>query len=174
MEYDRNLLSRIEQAETLEFHGAAWRVTYLGFPPSRANILGARWNPKDVGALYLSTTLECALAEFDYRHRAQPIPPPLDWQSHEFRVDLTRVVDFSNMTQLKKLGLEVERAPEGLAGYGPFQSIGGGAALLHFEAMIVPSLRFKGLNIVVFTANVEAGSASALSLVASRPAIPPS
>jgi len=169
VEHDRELLGRLESAPTTELHGSLWRVTYAGMAPARSNVRGARWNPKDVPALYLSTTLECALAEFEYRHEMQPISPSLGWQSHEFRVELNRVLDLSDPSELDGLNLELDSQPEGLGGYGPFQQIGGGAAFLNFEAMVVPSLRFDGTNVVAFTANIDAAGSSELALIASRP-----
>jgi RES domain-containing protein len=44
------------------------------YPPDAENILGARWNPPGVAAIYTSLTREGALAEAEHQIAIQPHP----------------------------------------------------------------------------------------------------
>lgn len=79
--HDPALLDTLESFETQSYDGQAWRVTFQGQSPLRPNIRGARWNPKDVSALYASTSVECVRAEFQHLVDLQPTRPDLSAMS---------------------------------------------------------------------------------------------
>ena len=70
--HDPQLLDTLESVEPQPYEGQAWRVTFDGQEPLRPNIRGARWNPKDVSALFMSTSAGCVRAEFQHLIDLQP------------------------------------------------------------------------------------------------------
>ena len=168
--YEPSLLDLLETFPTTAHHGQAWRIAFVGQEPLRANIRGARWNPKDVSALYTSLSEECARADFRHILELQPIRPSQPAVEYTLSTRLGRVLDLSGTERLQQLGLDWEHPEDTLEGFKPFQTIGGAVASLGLEGMLVPSMRLVGgVNLVIYADNVEPVSISEVRVMSSRP-----
>ena len=149
--HDPQLLDTLESFEPQPYEGQAWRVTFHGQEPLRPNTRGARWNPKDVSALYMSTSAERVGAEFQHLIDLQPSRPDLTATEYIFKVTLTRVLDLTAPARVRALGLEMDAIEDdSVMGFPPFQRVG-------------------GVNLVVFTDNVQLDGVSEISKVAEQP-----
>jgi RES domain-containing protein len=168
--YEPSLLDLLETFPATAHHGQAWRIAFVGQEPLRANTRGARWNPKDVSALYTSLSAECVRAEFRYILDLQPSRPSQPALEYTLSIKLERVLDLSGAERLQQLGLDWEHPGDTLEGFKPFQTIGGAAASLGFEGMLVPSMRLVGgVNLVIYVDNVESVGVSEVQVISSRP-----
>jgi RES domain-containing protein len=126
-------------------------VAFASQPPLKPNVRGARWNPKDVSALYMSLSEATARSEFAYVLRSQPVPPAVSLASHAINVRLTRTIEL-DANCLIELGIDIIRLPDGITGWTPCQEVGGAVAFLGIEGLIVPSVRHaSGRNLVAYT-----------------------
>jgi RES domain-containing protein len=125
---------------------------FAGTDVLRANIRGARWNPPDVETIYGSLSPTTATAEVDYLISRQPVPIRKTRVTHELTVTLRSVVDFRDLSPLRRLDI----APEMVLGadLSTPQLIGEAAAWLQCTGLLVPSARDKGVNIVIFVSNM--------------------
>ena len=156
MIYDRDLLTALElEAPTTSFTAHVWRATIASQLPLRPNVRGARWNPAGTDCLYTSETSACASAELRNLIFMQPISPRGPFVLNELDVKLVRVVDLRNKSLLSRLGADIDHLPEDESGHVPCQIIGGAAAFLGFEAMLVPSLRCDGASLTVFMSRLR-------------------
>ena len=125
---------------------------FAGTDVLRANIRGARWNPPDVETIYGSLSPTTATAEVDYLISRQPVPIRKTRITHRLAIALRRVVDFRDLSPLRRLDI----APETVLGgdLSTPQLIGEAAAWLQSGGLLVPSARDKGANIVIFVSNM--------------------
>ena len=141
-------------AETLarlpegQYEGDVWKHTLPGQPPTTANTRGARWNPPEAPAVYVAMERGTALAEGQYLVALQPQPIRGIRHIHRGTVKLSRVLDLRDRATLQALGLSDAE----LRSYDhtACQRVGGTAEWLGIEALIVPSARFDGANLVIF------------------------
>lgn len=157
MLYEEALLNALEDRGSIAFSGAVFRYTFAGQPPLRPNVRGARWNPPDVAALYMSLEEQTARAEIDYLVASQPIPPSAGLLLARIEVTLERVVDLRDPVILEaSFRLDLASLPDDLSGYPPCQEVGGAAAFLGRSGVLVPSMRRSGAtNLVIFTTNLR-------------------
>src|SRR5688572_21088384 len=105
-QYALHLLDALEEYASGPYKRTVWRITFEGQEPTRPNVRGARWNPKDVSALYTSLTIECARAEFGHLLELQPRRPSLAANEYQIEVRLTNVIDLSAPDRLAQLDIE--------------------------------------------------------------------
>jgi RES domain-containing protein len=150
---DAAISARLAEFEASPWSGDVWRHTFAQNPPDRRNVYGARWNPRDVEALYVSLDRATAVAEGDYLVESQPLRPVAKRVIHKLRVSLASVVDLSLPGRLAALGID----DAALVGddYSMCQSVGAAAAFLHLDGIIVPSVRSPGHNIVILFAGPQ-------------------
>jgi RES domain-containing protein len=150
-EPDPALLDRLSKLEPHAWVGTVWRHTLADNPPDKTNTRGARWNPPGVEALYTSLQRSTALAEGDYLLAIQPLPPTTKRTVHRLDVELRSVLDLTDRTLLASLRVD----EEALAGddHSRCQAVGGAAAFLHADGIIVPSARDPGHNLVILFEN---------------------
>ena len=119
----------------------------------------------------MSTSAECVRAEFQHLIDLQPSRPDLSATEYTFNVRLTRVLDVTDPTRLHDLDLDMNALDDdSIMGFPPFQRIGRAANFLGFEGLLVPSLRLAGgVNLVIFTDNVQFNGVSELSKAAEQP-----
>jgi RES domain-containing protein len=166
--YDRDLLKALElEAPTTALSAHVWRATIGSQPALRPNVRGARWNPPGTDCLYTSETADCASAELRNLVSVQPITPKGPYFLNEVEVKLDRVVDVRNKSLLARLGVDIDHLPDDESGHVPCQVIGGAAAFLGFEAMLVPSLRCDGASLAVFMSRLRIDLGSLVSLLRS-------
>ena len=134
----------------------AFRHMFGSYPPDRENTSGARWNPAGVAAIYASLTREGALAEAEYQLAVQPIRPRARRSIYELAVELSSVLDLTDRMLLAGLGVDEYglRAEDMLA----CREVGGAAASLSCDGILVPSARSEAINLVIFAANLGDGT----------------
>jgi RES domain-containing protein len=167
--YREELLEQIASSPSSSYDGSAWRITFPGNEPTRPNIRGARWNPPDVSALYTALTLECAQAEFRHLLSLQPVQPRRGRVESHLTVRLAKVLDLSSFDAVARLGVDLRSLDDTLASHLPCQEIGGAVAFLNYEGLLIPSMRAEGgINLVIYTDNIEAGGISDIVIVETR------
>jgi len=146
--HDPELLNAIEAlgAETLD-HVTVWRHMFNDHPPERPNTSGARWNPPGLAAIYTSEKRDTAIAEGQHAIDSQPLRPKARRYVYELHVSAHKVLRVHE-TDIRALGL----IPEDLTStdFTACQRVGAHAAFLEYDALIVPSARADGSNIVIF------------------------
>ena len=148
MPYDRTLLEKIGRAKAIPWEGEVFRHMLGNLPPERENIRGARWYPQHVPAIYTSLARGVSVAEADYHLSLQPVRPRARRVLYKIGVSLENVVDLSSFADIEALG--VSRATFESTDYSSSQPVGGGAAHLGHDGMLVPSARGDGVNLVLF------------------------
>lgn len=154
MVHDPALLDELERIQAVSYRGTAWRHMFNGLDPQWPNTRGARWNPPVTAALYLSLESDTAVAEADHSLDIQPVrPKPRSRQLYEVEIALVRVLDLRAEGVLERLGVD----DDALRGHPPHacQAVGGAAAWLACDGLIVPSARSAGANLVAFVDRMD-------------------
>jgi RES domain-containing protein len=147
------IAARLAEFEVGPWSGDTWRHTFADNPPERRNVRGARWNPPDIEALYVSLDRATAIAEGNYLIAAQPLQPRATRTVHRLHISLGSVVDLTDRAKLSSLGVDDDAlASDDLTAC---QAVGAAAAFLHLDGIIVPSARSPGHNIVILFANPD-------------------
>lgn len=122
-------------------------------PPELSNTRGARWNPAGLAAIYTSQERDTAIAEGQHAIDSQPLRPKARRYVYELRVSAHKVLRITD-ADLSVLGLD-----EGALNSPDFttcQRVAAHAAFLEYDALIVPSTRADGTNIVIFVNELAA------------------
>jgi hypothetical protein len=153
--HDRATLDALESLESEPIEKTVWRVVRRGRDPLRGAVANGRWNAVgEFEVLYTSLEPEGALAEVGYRLSLEPVWPSLiEHGIHTLKVKADRALRFENLQQLEKLGVDSRRF--GSFEYSVTQAIAAAAYFLEFDALIVPSARFSGPNLVIFLDRVQ-------------------
>ena len=147
------IAARLAEFEANEWSGEVWRHTFANNPPERRNVRGARWNPPDLEALYVSLDRATAIAEADHLIAAQPLRPRATRTVHRLRISLGAVVDLTDPARLSSLG--VDGSALASDDFVACQAVGAAAAFLRLDGIIVPSARSPGHNIVILFTGSE-------------------
>lgn len=145
---DPRVADRLVRLPESPFAGEVWKHTMPGQKPDQANTKGARWNPPDVPALYFALDRATAEAEGDYLASVQPQPIRGVREVHRIEIALRRVVDLSDAQILQELGVSDSALRSN--DHSICRSLGGTAEWFGYDAIIVPSARHAGRNLVVF------------------------
>jgi len=167
------LLDAIEAETPVGFSGQVWRVVTDGFEPLRPSRAGGRWDDGSFDVLYTSASRDGALAEsWFHAAKGQPIiPSKIAKRLYQIKADLHRVLDLSSKGKLASFGVNMaaygrlsymQRVEE----YPALQQIGEVAFFHEYQAVIVPSARWPGSNVVIITEHVALAQ---LEIVASEP-----
>lgn len=154
MIHDPALLDELEKLVTQHFSGRAWRHMFNGLDHQLPNTRGARWNPPGTAAIYLSLESATAVAEADHALSAQPVRPrPKSRELYEVEIELERVLDLRGEGVLERLRV----GSNALRGHPPneCQAVGGAAAWLDRDGLLVPSARAPGSNLVAFVDHMD-------------------
>jgi len=144
------LLELLRESAHGPWEGQVHRHMFAGYPPDRENTGGARWNPAGIPAIYTSLERATSMAEAEYHLSLQPIRPRVRRTMYVIRVELENSIQLA-MEDLELLGLQAGML--GSFDLGPCQRIGGAVASLGCDAMLVPSARTQGSNLVIYPAN---------------------
>ena len=155
------LLDAIEAETPTRFSGQVWRVVTDGFDPLRPSRAGGRWDDGSFDVLYTSESRDGALAEsWFHAAKGQPIiPSKVAKRLYQIEAELHRVLDLSSNGKLASLGVNmaaygrlsyIQRVEE----YPALQQIGEVAFFHEYQAVIVPSARWPGTNVVIMTEHV--------------------
>jgi len=130
-----------------------WRHMFNDNPPGLSNTRGARWNPPGLAAIYASEERETALAEGQHLIDSQPLRPRARRYLYKLRVSASKALRIRT-SDLASLGLSEEnlRSPD----FEPCQRVAAHAAFLGYDALIVPSARADGTNVVMFVNELDA------------------
>jgi RES domain-containing protein len=122
---------------------------FAKFSPERENTAGARWNPKEVPAIYASLSRDGVLAEADHQIAQEPLRPKVRRTIYAVRVDLSKVLDITSDEVLNAVGLSVEALSE--MDHAECQHVGGAAEYLGHDGLLVPNVRLHGsTNLVIY------------------------
>jgi RES domain len=148
--HDRAILDALEGLESEVLEATVWRVVRKGRDPLRGAVANGRWNAVgEFEVLYTSLSPEGALAEVGYRLSIEPVwPSRIEHQIHTLKVRADHALTFESLNQLQGLGVNIERFEN--FDYAATQAIAAAAHFLEFDALIVPSARYKGSNVVAF------------------------
>jgi RES domain-containing protein len=147
--YPIRLLDQLESIEGKPWEGIVWRHMFGDTPPNRENVSGARWNPRDVPAIYTSFERSVAIAEGDYLISIQPVRPSARRVLHTVKVRLHSVVDLCDRELLADLGVGQEEL--GATDHTACRQVGGAVEWLGHDGLLVPSARSPGTNLVIYT-----------------------
>ena len=152
--HDPNLLDAIESlgAETLD-DVVVWRHMFNDNPPELSNTRGARWNPPGLAAIYTSADRDTAIAEGQHAIDSQPLRPKARRYVYELRVSASNALRITE-AEFPALGLDPDDLES--ADFTSCQRIAAHAAFLDYDALIVPSARANGSNIVIFVNELPA------------------
>ena len=152
---DLSLLDALDGCPREEFDGTAWRIVREGRDPLLGSASGARWDPGTFDVLYTALAREGALAEIHFHLSRQPVfPSKIRFHLYELLVRTEGLLRLPDMKALERLGIDREKYADLL--YARTQEIGDAAQFLGFAGMIVPSARWSGLNLVLFTDRLDA------------------
>jgi RES domain-containing protein len=145
--YDPTLLDALEGLPAAAWQGRVWRHMFNDYTPDRVNTSGARWNPPGVGAIYTALERSTALAEGQHAIDVQPRRTYAKRVMYEVQVAVADVVDLTTAAALAAVGL----TPDDLQADVPnaCQRVGGAAAWLERDGLLVPSARADGANLVI-------------------------
>jgi RES domain-containing protein len=154
---DNALLDTLEQFEQSPFNGIVWRSVRQGRDPLDCSRAGGRWDDRSFDVLYTSETRECAVEERRFHlYRGQPVlPSKIHLEMFELRVELSSVVTFETLDDLKAVGMH----PRGFGGasysdreseYPRPQEIAEACFFLGADGIFVPSARHPSSNLIVF------------------------
>jgi RES domain-containing protein len=152
--HDPALLDAIESLGTEQLDDVTvWRHMFNDNPPELSNTRGARWNPPGLAAIYTSLARDTAIAEGQHAMDSQPLRPRARRYVYELRVSAKRALRI-NMSDLQALGLN----PDDLESldFTACQRIAAHASFLEYDALIVPSARADGTNLVIFVNELPA------------------
>lgn len=155
--HDPNLLDAIERLGTESLENATvWRHMFNDYPPELPNTRGARWNPPGIAAIYTSESRETAVAEGQHAIDSQPLRPRARRYVYELRLSAQKVLRIG-FDELDRVGLSSADLSD--PDFTACQRVGAHAAFLEYDAIIVPSARADGANIVIFVNELAADAA---------------
>jgi RES domain-containing protein len=127
------------------------------YPPDKVNQVGARWNPKEVGAIYFSLDKQTALAEGNYviSSTGLPLRPGTRRCIYEVELQLQAVIHLP-VEELER-GLSIRKRDLLSDDWTLSQTIGDVIDYLEFDGLIVPSARSDGKNLVIYHQQLELG-----------------
>jgi len=125
-------------------------------PPELSNTRGARWNPPGLAAIYTSDERGTAVAEGQHAIDSQPLRPKAQRYVYELRVSATKVLRITE-SDLEVLGLDHEDLNS--TDFTACQRVAAHAAFLEYDALIVPSARANGSNVVILVNELAADAA---------------
>jgi RES domain-containing protein len=146
--YPADIIDRLQEVEAVGWVGVVFRYMLAGLPPDRENSRGARWNPPETRAIYVSLDRETMLAEANFYIGQQPRAPKVKRTLYRIGVELSSVIDLSEWARLSAFG--IDRKSFASVGYEQFQMIGGSAEWLGHDGLLVPSARSNGTNLVIY------------------------
>jgi RES domain len=157
--HDRDLLDALEVLGSEPFSGPAWRTTWATRDPLVGSTAGGRWHPENsFEALYTSTEPDGSLAEVYFHLSRGPVFSSAHVRLHRLRVEARRTLRL-NMEKLGSLGVEAATYPA--MDYTRTRQIGAAAHFLEFDGVLVPSPRWRCLNLVLFLDRLDPDSLAA-------------
>jgi RES domain-containing protein len=155
---DLDLLDAIDRLPRERFEDEVWRVVRDGRDPLQSSRAKGRWSDGTFDVLYTALQRDGAISEIFALLSAQPVfPSGIAWRAHRLRVTTSGALRIADMSGLADLGIDVASFRE--RDYERSQEIAEAAHFLGFDGLLVPSARWRGLNLVVFADRIEEGGA---------------
>jgi RES domain-containing protein len=148
MPFDPPLLDALDASTIESIEGIVWRQVLSPTSVSRANQRGGRWNELGLETLYTSLDPDTAAAEIGALLAAQPVPITRQRLTYPIRVGLSKVADLRPTPWVAPFAYEFD-----LEDPTACQLIGAAAAWLGLSGLVVPSVRTRGSNLIVFVSN---------------------
>lgn len=148
--FDPHLLDALEAGTVETVQGTVWRQILEPTSVLRPNQRGARWNPAGTEALYCSLDPGTTAAEIDHLISVQPVPITRQRTTHSIDVVISRVVDLRPIPWADVFDHAYDPSA-----VDHCQGIGAAASWLGCGALLVPSRRTDGHNLVIFVANLD-------------------
>ncbi|HEY5552425.1 MAG TPA: RES family NAD+ phosphorylase [Opitutaceae bacterium] len=160
--HDRAILDALEALTPEPLATTTWRIVRKGRDPLRGSAAFGRWTPiGEFEVLYTSLARDGALAEVGYRLGLEPVwPTRIQHRLHEIAVRTARTLRLADLAALAPLGVDVNRYES--FDYSATRAIAAAAHFLEFDGLIVPSARYQGSNLVLFTDRVPAAGLKVL------------
>lgn len=95
--FDRSLVAAIEMLDPISWEGRVWRHMFNAHPPEKPNVTGARWNPRDVAAIYVALDRETAIAEGQHAIDSQPLRPRARRFVYELELSAQPLIDLTSV-----------------------------------------------------------------------------
>lgn len=152
--HDPDLLDAIEGLGTETLKDVyVWRHMFNDNSPELSNTRGARWNPAGLAAIYTSLERDTAVAEGQHAIDSQPLRPKARRFVYQLKVSANKTLRITD-ADLSALGLDLDdlNSPD----FSACQRVAAHAAFLEYDALIVPSARADGANIVIFVNELAA------------------
>ena len=146
-----SLENALASLQSSAWSGRVYRVMLNDYPPDRENTQGARWNPPDVAAIYTCFEPAVCIAEIEYSLARQPRPVKRDLRKtlYEIEVTLAAVVDLTPLLpHLDRIG--IGSAQLFADNMKTSQEIGRLITWFGFDALIAPSARYEGRNLLIY------------------------
>lgn len=150
---DPDLLDALEFMPAQEWDGRAWRHMFNDYPPTQVNTSGARWNPRDVGAIYAALDRDTAIAEGQHAIDIQPRRIFRQRVVYEVHVKIPGLIDLTGVDSLESVGLKRDDIASN--DFAACQEVGRGAAWLGLNGLLVPSARHAGSNLVILVGDLD-------------------
>ena len=151
------LIDALDAKPRLRFENNVWRVVRGNRDPLLGSRAGGRWDDGTFDVLYSSLERDGAIAEMQFHLlKGLPvIPSRVEYFVHEIEVNLTSVIDLSNLSVLEDLGLEIDKFgrlsyADRTEEYPTTQQIAEVAHFLEFDGALVPNARWDCSNLVIF------------------------
>jgi len=164
--HDRELLDSLERLGGKSLHLDVWRVTWR-----TRGVLdvggGGRWNhPGKPDAIYTSLESDGAIAEIYHHLSRAPVLSSADRILHPLNVRTETTLDLTDAGILRRLGLTAEMLDSDDP--SATREVAHAAFLLDHDSLLVPSLRWKCANLVVFPdrideTRIQAGQAKSIN-----------
>src|SRR3954447_5617978 len=146
MARDLALVDALDSLPREAFEGTAWRILREGRDPLQGSPSGTRWDPGAFDVLYAALERDGALTEIHFHLSRQPVfPNNIQFLLFEILVPVQDVLRFPDVAALEKFGIDRRQFPE--LQYARSQEIGDAAQFLGFSGLVVPSARWRGLNL---------------------------
>ena len=147
--HDPDLLDALDAMEPQSFDEVVWRVTWATRDALAVGTGGGRWHsPNDFEALYTSLDENGAMAEVYHHLSKAPVFSSSHVKMNQLHVHTERTLVFKDVGSLELVGVDEDTFRRGY--YSRTREIGAAARFLDMDGLIVPSARWRCLNLVLF------------------------
>lgn len=149
--HDFNLVDQLDGLPKTTFSNEVYRATRLSLDPLAFSTNGGRWAPRGkVAVLYTSLQRDGALAEVVYYWTQLTPIRNIPMALHRIQLKLDQSLRLIK-TDLPTLGIALDDYNS--TNYKRTQEVGAAVNFLGCDGLIVPSARWKGENLVIFSDN---------------------
>ena len=161
---DEDLVQHVNDLGASRWSGTAYRHTASNRDPmsgAGAKIFGGRWNPTEVGTVYLAIPVTTCLAELDRQAGSQNVTTadllraPKGRTLHTIAVRELDVLDLREQAARSRVGLDIDDISND--DWAACQAVGQCAYFLQYGGVLAPSASGSGLVLAAFESRVNPG-----------------